>query len=168
MYIAADSDFVANAVEECPGCTMPHDELAAATIQVVFCAVQEVYRRDACVNLRLTGYDIRTNPNSDPYRDTRLASVGVCDDNNSHLQKLASWLGTTGNDPSNGDRTTFHLFYGDPNASGYRTIGCAWMRTLCSQTHAAGVNEMSWSSSLTLKRNLLAHENGHNYAVSGR
>ena len=42
------------------------------------------------------------------------------------VQKLTSWLNQDGNDPSNRDRTIFHLFYGDPNALGSRRIGRAW------------------------------------------
>ena len=170
MYIAADSDFVADANAECDtiACNLPNAKKAVVAIQEVLNAVKEVYLTDLCVDLTLKGYDIKTDPNNDPYRDVRLSSGAVCG-SGGFLSNFISWLSKSGNDPSNGDRTTFHLFYGLPNASGSRTIGCARLNAAC-RTYGVGVNEMSYrgvyTSSLTLKRNLLAHENGHNYAAN--
>ena len=170
MYIAADSDFVADAIAECDICNVADADKANAAIQEVFGAVREVYLRDLCVDLRLNGIDIKTNPANDPYRDVRLSSGDVCGGSGTFISNFASYLGTAGNDPSGGNRTTFHLFYGLPNASGSRTIGCAYIGTACNRYYGVGVNEMSYrgvySGSLILKRNLLAHENGHNYGGS--
>ena len=126
LYIAADSDFVADANAECDFCALENGNKAAAAIQAIFDATRQVYLRDACVDLSLKGYDIRTDPSNDPYRDIKIGSVGICTDSNSLLPKFTTWMITPGNNPSNGDRTLFHLFYGLPDASGGHTIGCAW------------------------------------------
>lgn len=171
IYIAADSDFVADAQAEFDICTDDKcsSGKAAAAIQDIFADVRAIYYRDNCIELTLKGYDIRTDPRNDPYRDLRLSSSSVCNDSNGLLQKTSSWLiaDAGSNDPSGGDRTLFHLFYGLPDTSGRPTIGCAWVGTPCSARYGVGVNEMSYrglySSSLVLKRNLLAHEMGHNF-----
>lgn len=168
VYIAADSDFVADANMECDFCALENGNKAAAAIQEIFAAVKEVFLRDSCLDLTLKGYDIKTDPNNDPYRDARLASGEVCtNDDDSFLNVFNSWLNVPGNDPSNKDRTVFHLFYGNPNAAGYRKVGCAYSNGQCNPFYGTGISEMSWkgtySSSLTLKRNLFAHELGHNF-----
>lgn len=166
MYIVADSDFVEDANAECDFCEMENGNKAAAAIQEIFAGVKDVYLRDACVDLTLLDYEIRTDPNNDPYRDMRLESDQVCGSSSGLLEKFTSYVRNDATDPSGGDRTTIHLFYGLPNASGSRTIGCAYIGAICG-SFGVGVNEMSfrgvYSSNLVLKRNLLAHENGHNH-----
>ena len=170
IYIAADSDFVNDAIEECDTCRVSNNnkvQKAEAAIQEIFSAVRDLYLSDLCIDLKLKGYDIRTDKNNDPYRDIRLASNDICSTaNDSFIETLAEYLAFPGNDRSGGDRTLFHLFYGVPNASGARTIGCAFVGKTCNAKYGVGISEMSfrgvYSSNLRLKRNLLAHELAHN------
>lgn len=166
IYFAADSDFVADAIDECDSCDVPDGEKAAAAIEEVFSAVKQLYRDELCIDLTIKGIDIRTNPSTDPYRNLRLASSEICG-SSGFLWDLTVWLLQPGNDPSGGDRTIFHLMYGDPDASGLRTLGCGWIGQTCSKYYAVSVTEMSYSgvysSNMRIKRNLLAHELGHNF-----
>ena len=169
IYIAADSDFVQDAIAECDTCVVASEsDKAEAAIHMIFDEVRQLYLNDLCIDLKLSGIDIKTDPNNDPYRDVRLASSGeVCGGTGSFIEEFKTYLSEGSNDPSQGDRTVFHLFYGLPNASGSRTIGCAYMGVPCNEVWGVGVNEMSYngvySSSMRLKRNLLAHEMGHNF-----
>ena len=168
IYIVADSDFVADADAECDFCTISNGHKAEAAIQEIFDAVKQVYLRDACIDLTLSGMDIKTDPADDKYRDYRLSSSsGDLCATGGLLDKFTQWLPQGDNDPSNGQRTILHYFFGLPNASGSRTIGCAWIGTSCWTQYGVGVSEMSYrgtySSSLVIKRNLLAHELAHNF-----
>eukprot|EP00977_Amphora_coffeiformis_P023986 scaffold14939_cov215-Amphora_coffeaeformis.AAC.5 len=169
VYIAADSDFVQDAIAECDTCVVDSDsDKAEAAIHMIFDEVRQLYLNDLCIDLKLSGIDIKTDPSNDPYRDVRLASSGdVCGDTGSFIERFKTYLSEGSNDPSEGDRTVFHLFYGLPNVSEARTIGCAYIGVPCNQVWGVGVDEMSYrgvySSSLRLKRNLLAHEMGHNF-----
>lgn len=97
MFIAADSDFVADAQAECDICnnfktTANNAETAAImAIQEVFSAMQELYLRELCINVTLMGYDIRTDPFNDPYRNLRQASNGGPCDTYGLLRGLTSW-----------------------------------------------------------------------------
>ena len=169
IYIAADSDFVQDAIAECDTCVVASEsDKAEAAIHMIFDEVRQLYLNDLCIDLKLSGIDIKTDQANDPYRDVRLASSGeVCGGTGSFIEDFKTYLSEGSNDPSQGDRTVFHLFYGLPNASGSRTIGCAYMGVPCNEVWGVGVNEMSYrgvySSSMRLKRNLLAHEMGHNF-----
>lgn len=94
MYIAADSDFVADAVAECDICAgHSASQKAAAAVQEIFVAVRELYLRELCIDLQLTGYDIRTNSDNDPYRDLRLKNgpnTNPCG-NPGLMRELTTW-----------------------------------------------------------------------------
>ena len=168
IFIAADSDFVNDAYSQrTTVCIDPVDcgsgtpaDVAAAAIQDVFAAVQKLYKEQVCVDLTLKGMDIRTVNTSakpDPYKN--MVSGDVC---GNLLPNLSTWLMTGSNDPSGGDRTLFHLFYGRRISGG---IGCAWIGETCDTRYGVGVNEMTYQSysQLVYKRNLMAHEMGHNF-----
>lgn len=168
IYFAADSDFVADAIAECDTCDVPDGEKALAAIEEVFAEVQALYREELCIDLSIKGVDIRTNQSNDPYRNLRLASSEVCG-SSGFLWDLTVWLLQPGNDPSGGDRNIFHLLYGDPDASGIRTLGCGWIGQTCNKYYAVSLSEMSYkgvySANMRTKRNLLAHELGHNFGA---
>jgi hypothetical protein len=56
-------------------------------------------------------------------------------------------------------RTVAHLFHGYTSAS--NILGCAYRGTLCWDTWGYGVNEITFSSYLSLRTVLFAHELGH-------
>lgn len=175
VYFAVDSDFVKDANAECTGaCALASNQgRPRAAVEYVFAAVKDIYRRELCVDLVLAGMDIRTNPNSDPYRDLRLAANNqVCPSGGRQgiLGRFRQHLNTV-NNPSNGNAALVHLVYGDggnPSAMSF-TRGCAWMRGLCG-SYGVGVSELGWrglfTDDLIRKQILLAHEIGHNINVS--
>jgi len=165
IYIGADSDFAADAVAECDTCNVPDDEKAIAAIQAIFAAVKDVYLDQLCINLTLKGIDLKTNPSNDPYRNLRLSSnANQCGGYGSFIYNFAYWLSRWGNDPSYGSRTVFHVFYGGETSG---SIGCSYIGTAGSWKWGVGLSQASYlgvySSSMINKRNLVAHEIGHNF-----
>ena len=168
VYIGADSDFAADAIAECDTCNVPNDEKAVAAIQEIFAAVKDVYLDQLCINLKLSGIDVKTSASNDWYRNVRLSSnVNQCGGYGSFLYNFAYWLSRWGYDPSYGKRTVFHLFYGGQTTT---PIGCSYIGTAGDWRWGVGVSQASfmgvYSSSMINKRNLIAHEIGHNFKAS--
>jgi hypothetical protein len=157
MYIIADSDFAA-AASSCDFCN--GDNQASAAIQTIFAAVKDIYLNDACIDISLAGFTIAVAGN-DPYKEIRTTSTTICVDSNSLEAKFRDYLNNASNSPPQGNAGTTHLFYSGP-ADSSNTIGCAYTGAFCG-TSRYGVNQMDFSKNLAQNRNLLAHENGHNY-----
>ena len=164
MYVIADSDFVQDAKDECDICNVTDNKKAEAAIQMIFDDVKDVYIRDLCVDLSLKGYFIVTDKDNDDYKNMRESSTNICGGSGYLIHSFRTYTKNTF-DPSGGDRTFLHLFYGAPNATGSRTIGCAYTKAMCNTEWGVAVNEASYrglySSSAILKRNIVAHETGH-------
>jgi hypothetical protein len=111
-----------------------------------------------CKKLEISSMEIHCNPDTDPIRPLLIqaGTSSVCAESNGLLRTFAGYIGSTG---INAD--VVHLFHGK-DFTGTNTVGCAYIGTLC-DTYGfnAGVNEISYSGSLSLQSKLVAHENGH-------
>jgi hypothetical protein len=111
-----------------------------------------------CKKLRISYLEIHCDPNTDPIKPylSQAGTDNICGNSDGLLQNFAGYVR---NKRINGD--VAHLFHGK-DFTGTRTIGCAYVGTLCNRnSFNTGVNEISFSNSLSLQSKLVAHENGH-------
>ena len=177
VFFAVDSDFYNDVMNDCgfDACndsSLTPKKKVEGAIQYVFAAVQKIYREQACIELTIAGYDIKTKNAGDPYRQMKIdADSQVCptSSDNGLLGRLTSWLLEGSNDPAKQqgvERTMFHLLYADGGLPMTWTRGCAWFRGICGP-YGVGVSELAYrdlyDSSLSSMVNLLAHELGHQF-----
>jgi hypothetical protein len=111
-----------------------------------------------CKKLEISSLEIHCNPDTDPIRPllSQAGTSSVCAESNGLLRSFGGYISSTG---INAD--VVHLFHGK-DFTGTGTIGCAYIGTLCDTWgYNTGVNEISYSDSLSLRSKLVAHENGH-------
>lgn len=111
-----------------------------------------IYRRDVGVTYAITQVNVRTSAAADPYNDLPVASV----DPSTLLGRVRSvWGGSSGS-----QRDIVHLMTGRDLTSS--TIGIAYVGVVCRSPNV-GLSQSRFTSNLSLRTVLTAHEIGHNF-----
>jgi hypothetical protein len=111
-----------------------------------------------CKKLQISYLEIHCDQATDPIRPflSLAGTNNVCGNSNGLLQKFDGYVRSKGISSD-----VNHLFHGK-DFTGTRTVGCAYIGTLCSTYgYNTGVNEITFSSSLSKQSKLVAHETGH-------
>ncbi|MCA8951978.1 MAG: IPT/TIG domain-containing protein [Planctomycetes bacterium] len=118
-------------------------------ITTVVNAMNVIYERD--VDIRFVVSQIIVNTSTDPYSSTNASTL---------LNQFANnWNATHGGVL----RDTAHLFTGRSIQGA--TIGIATVGTVCNIGAAYGLSQSRYTSNLTLRTSLTAHEIGHNFGA---
>jgi hypothetical protein len=107
-----------------------------------------------CKKLEISHLEIHCDPTTDPITPmVTEAGTNVC---GALLPSFSVYVKSMSN---KGDVT--HLFHGN-DFTGTGTVGCTYVGSICDENgYSAGVNEITFSSSLSLQSRLVAHETGH-------
>ena len=116
-------------------------------------------QQNLCVQLQVSHLEGYCDSKSDPYKegvDLRLSGCG----NTGLLDEVREYWNQN---RQTVHRDAMHLFTGTgfDCSGGGCTIGCAYTRTICSESNAYGVNHVTYTSSTNLQAVLVAHELGH-------
>jgi len=118
-------------------------------VTTVINMMDAIYRRDAQIEYKITSILVRSTP--DPYTTTDPSAL---------LNQFRNeWNVFHGNVP----RDVAHLFTGRNLNGG--TIGLAYLGVICSTTAGYGLSESRYTTNLTLRTGLTAHEVGHNWSA---
>ena len=118
-------------------------------IELIMNNTDTVYVRDVQIAYELTTVIIRAS-SSDPYTSTSIDG------------RLGQFVSNMQSSPeSEIIRDTSHLFSGVNFSGG--TIGLAYVGVVCNSSFGYGVVESRYTSSLTFRTSLTAHELGHNW-----
>jgi hypothetical protein len=111
-----------------------------------------------CKKLEISSLEIHCDPLTDPIQPflSLAGNNAVCAESNGLLRSFAGYISSEG---INAD--VVHLFHGH-DFTGTNLIGCAYIGSLCDTGgYNAGVNDISYSGSLSILSKLVAHETGH-------
>ena len=118
-------------------------------IELIMNNTDTVYVRDVSIAYELTTVIIRSS-SSDPYTSTSIDG------------RLGQFVSNMQSSPENEIiRDTAHMFSGVNFSGG--TIGLAYVGTICNSSFHYGVVESRYTSSVTFRTSLTAHELGHNW-----
>lgn len=123
-----------------------------ADIETVMNGVENIYEGDIGVVYAITEVIVRTNPNTDPYTSTDAGT------------RLDQFRSHWNSQQRSVHRDVAHLMTG-ANLNG-GTIGVAWLGVICSSTTSGfgyGLSESRFTSNMTTRICLTAHELGHNW-----
>lgn len=121
-----------------------------ADIENIIDRVQNIYQPDVSILYEITTIIVRT-AEPDPYSSTSAGTL---------LNQFQShWNGNH----AGIQRDVAHLFTGKNIAGG--TIGVAYLNVICNLGSAYGLSESKFTSNLSFRTGLTAHELGHNWAA---
>jgi hypothetical protein len=130
--------------------------------QSVIAATSKFYEVPGlCKKLEISSLEIHCDPDTDPIRPylNQAGKDNVCGNSDGLLQNFVEYVRSSSSISKKGDVT--HLFHGK-DFTGTSIIGCAYLGTLCrTDGYNTGVNEISFSNSLSSQSKLVAHESGH-------
>jgi len=118
-------------------------------VTTVINVVDTIYKRDVQIEYKITSILVRSTP--DPYTSTDASTL--------LSQFRNQWNTFHGNIP----RDLAHLFTGRNLNGG--TIGLAFVGVICNIPNAYGLSESRFTSNLTYRAGLTAHEVGHNWSA---
>ena len=134
--------------------TFDGKENAEAEIASIVSMVSKKFEQDGlCVKVKISYLEGYCDATLDPYNN--MVREGV--DSSDLLGDFRSfWI----ENRKDIERSVVHLFTATGMAE--NVIGRAYTGTICSKNSAFAIEEVSWSSKLTMKAAVVAHELGHN------
>lgn len=119
-------------------------------LELVMNNIDTIYNRDVNIAYELTTIVIRSDSN-DPYTSSTIDG------------RLNQFVNVWGSSPENEIlRDHAHMFSGFNFSGG--TIGLAYVGVICNASAYYGVSESRYTSNLTFRTSLTAHELGHNWS----
>lgn len=133
------------------------EEGANQRVNWIIAGVNNLYKKHACIKVRLSHLEGHCDSNIDPYKQyvdmyrSGCGNEGLVDGVREYWNENRRHI----------HRDVMHLFSGTKLESDGKTVGCAYTGTICN-SFAYGVNHISYTESASLQAGLVAHELGHN------
>jgi hypothetical protein len=124
-------------------------------VELIWALTENVYERDVAIVFELSTIVVRANVN-DPWSDSTDSSV--------ILNAFRNRWNSTSNDEYRIKRDVGHIFTGKNIANS--VLGLATVGVVCNQSFAYAMVESRWTSILTGRAVVTAHELGHNFNAS--
>ena len=121
-------------------------------IELVWALTENVYERDVSIVFELSTIVVRATVN-DPWSDSTDSSV--------ILNAFRNRWNSSANDEYRIKRDVAHIFTGKDIANSI--LGLATVGVVCNQSFAYAMVESRWTSNLTFRSIVTAHELGHNF-----
>lgn len=121
-------------------------------VELMWSITEIVYERDVSIVFELSTIVVRASVN-DPWSDSTDSSV--------ILNAFRNRWNNSGNDEYRIKRDVAHIFTGKNIANSI--LGLATVGVVCNQSFAYAMVESRWTSNLTLRSAVTAHELGHNF-----
>ena len=121
-------------------------------VELIWLLSENVYERDVAIMFELSTIVVRATSN-DPWSDST--------DSGTILTSFRNRWNSSANDEYRIKRDVAHIFTGK-NVAG-SVLGLAYVGVVCNQQNAYAMVESRWTSNLTFRTAVSAHELGHNF-----
>lgn len=123
-------------------------------IENVMVRVENIYESEVNATYEVTTIIVRTNASTDPYNTTSSSTL---------LSQFDNHWSTTKSDVR---RDVAHMMTGRNNLDGGGTLGIAQLNQTCNFTGAYALSASRFTTNMTLRACVTAHEIGHNFNAS--